>query len=268
MLFKAHRFRSGPDIYGPAGPVLKTITRDGETHRARDIQPGEEVMSVWDDVNHPGTKFFYSKDENHMDQSEGNLALQRVFDEPNKFPRNLFYHKADELEDAILFPGELAHKKLDPLDVGKSDPIGIWEEGFSLKGFVEGDCFESDSDTESEAWMTDSDAEYEHEDDTNSDEEHEEKLDAADGDQEMPNALITSDTEQKPKVDVGEVARAMGYSAERREVMKKMFAKGKREPKDRGNRANRAVMNAEFMEFLDKEKARGVSSLLRNDGRC
>jgi hypothetical protein len=84
----------------------------------------------------------------------------------------------------------------------------------------------------------------------------------------MPNALITSDTEQKPKVDVGEVARAMGYSAERREVMKKMFAKGKREPKDRGNRANRAVMNAEFMEFLDKEKAKGVSSLLRNDGRC
>jgi len=266
MLFKAHRFRSGPDIYSPAGPVLKTITRDGETHRARDIQPGEKVMSVWDDVNHPGTTFFYSKDENHMDQSEGNLALRRVFDEPNKFPRNLFYHKADELEDAVLFPEELADKKLDPLDVARSDPIGIWEQGFSLNGFVEGDCFESDSDTESETWMTDSDAGHMHEDDTDSDEEDKEnEAELVKEGQEMVTVSDNAETAEKPKIDMGEVARAMGYSDEMREVMKKMFAKGKREPKDRGDPE---VMHSEFMEFLDKEKAKGMSDPLGIIVKC
>ncbi|KAH8762906.1 hypothetical protein F5882DRAFT_431367 [Hyaloscypha sp. PMI_1271] len=253
MLFKAHRFRSGPDIYNPAGPVLKTICRDPETNRARDIQPGEDIMSIWDDVNHPGTTFFYSKDENHADQSEGNLSLRRVFDEPNKFPKNLFYHKADELEDAILFPEELADKKLDPLNVGKVDPIGIWEEGFSLKGFVEGDCFESDSDTESEAWMTDSDAGREHEDDSDLDDEADEEGDAVDADQETADAINDTEVEQKPKIDIVEVARAIGHSDEMREVMKKMLLKPKRAPRDR---SSPAAMQAEFMEFLDKEKAK------------
>ena len=156
--------RSGVDMYAPSGSVLKTLCRNEETNRPRDIKPGEEIESIWDEVSGPGTTFFYTKDDNHRDQSEGNLALRRVYNEPNKFPKKFFYEKADELEDAILFPEGLADKKADPLDVGNSGPIEKWIAGFSLKGFIEGDCFESDDESESSAWMTDSDAEDEDED--------------------------------------------------------------------------------------------------------
>jgi hypothetical protein len=263
MLFKAYRMRSSPDIYGPAGHVLKTICRDAKSNRPRDIQPGEKAESIWDAVNHPGTAFFYSKDDNHMDQSEGNLSLRRVFDEPNKFPKNLFYHKADELEDAILFPEELADKKLDPLDVGKADPIGVWEAGFSLKGFVEGDCFESDSDSGGESWVTDSDAGHDHEDDSGLEDDGDEDEDPANEDQAMAGTSNGAGPE-KPKIDFADAARPIAFSEEMREVMRKMSLKEKRIPRDRGSPA---AMHAEFMEFLDKEKAKGSSPTLQNDSR-
>jgi hypothetical protein len=215
-------------------------------------------MSIWDEVNHPGTTFFFSKDENHADQSEGNLSLRHVFDEPNKFPRNLFYHKADELEDAILFPEELANKKLDPLDVGTVDPFGFWEKGFSLKGFVEGDCFESDSDNDSEAWTDVSEAGHEDDDDSDINDEDDEEENAEVDDQETAEATHATEVEQRPKIDMAEVARAMGYSDEMRDVMKKMLLKPKRPPRDR---SSPAAMQAEFIEFIDKEKAKGWFSI-------
>jgi hypothetical protein len=51
MLFKALRCRSPPDMYNLAGPVLETLYKDKETHRVRDIKPGEDVPSVWDSLH-------------------------------------------------------------------------------------------------------------------------------------------------------------------------------------------------------------------------
>jgi hypothetical protein len=274
MLFKAHRMRSGVDMYAPSGSVLKTLCRNEETNRPRDIKQGEEIESIWDEVNHSGTTFFYSKDDDHRDQSEGNLALRRVYNERNKFPKKFFYEKADELEDAILFPEELAAKKADPLDVGNPGPIEKWIAGFSLKGFIEGDCFELDDESESSAWMTDSDAKDEDEDlDDDDDEdshefpevgaedddgEHDDEhvADPADLDQEMADSTNDAKPEEKSKIGLFDIPRAAGFSDELQEVMRKMTVRERRPSKDR---RNPAVMHSEFMDFLDKEKAKGLN---------
>src|SRR5271154_5747749 len=80
MLIKAHRFRSGQDIYRPASHVLKTITREDKTHRVRDIKPGEVVESIWDQMTDPQAK--------------------------PEAPHYLLYNESDVLEDAVLFPEE------------------------------------------------------------------------------------------------------------------------------------------------------------------
>jgi hypothetical protein len=246
MLFKAHRCRSGPDIYNPAGPVLKTICRDPETHRSRDINPEDKVQSVWDDLHHEGTKFFYSKVPDHLDESD--LTLRRVYDEPNKFPRSLFYNKADELEDEILFPEERAQKKLDLLDVGKVEPIRIWEEeGFSMRKFVEG--WESDYTDDSDWDALNSDEEWEDEDDA--------EEDSIDGDKKMDNTEYDAKSDGKEATPGAvDIVRHMRFSNELREAMEKLMIKDKAPPKDRGSPA---VMHAEFMAFLDKEKAKSMA---------
>lgn len=48
-LIKAHRFQTGLDLYRPSEYILRTITRDKDTQRTRDIKPDEEgkVSSIW-----------------------------------------------------------------------------------------------------------------------------------------------------------------------------------------------------------------------------
>jgi hypothetical protein len=249
MLFKAHRFRAGPDTYNPAEHVLKTICKDPETYRPRDIRPGEEVLSIWDDLHHEGTTFFYGKLRDHLDESDP--TIRRVFDEPNKFPRSLFYNKADELEDEILFPEERAEKKLDPLDVGKVEPIKVWEEeGFSLRKFVEGWDSDWDAFSPSEG---EEESEWEDEDDVIKGDDR----DSINKDEEMAN--IENGPENKggkANLDTVENGRHIGYSDELREIMAKLVIKDRGPPKDRGDPA---VMQAEFMGFLDKEKAKSMA---------
>ena len=91
MLFKAHRFHDMRDAYTLATPILKTVTRDPNSHRVREIKPGEEVESLYDDIHHPGTQFVIFDDKR-----------QPI----DKIPRNLFYTDADMLEDQVLFPEE------------------------------------------------------------------------------------------------------------------------------------------------------------------
>jgi hypothetical protein len=131
MLFKALRCRKGTDMYNLAAPVIKCLYTDKETHRVRDIKPGDGNESIYDCIHHERTQFYYGSLE--MD----GVTHKRTM-EANAFPKHLWYNDADALEDEILFPEE-RDGKLDPLAVGKVEPIRIWEdEGFSFKKFVEG----------------------------------------------------------------------------------------------------------------------------------
>ena len=93
MLYKAHRFRQLVDMYSVGAHVLKTLTRDRETHRLRDIKPGEVVDSVFDDAHSDRVRFGF-RDQNARLNNE------------NQAPRWLFYNDVDVLEDQILFPNE------------------------------------------------------------------------------------------------------------------------------------------------------------------
>ncbi|TVY65640.1 hypothetical protein LSUE1_G006522 [Lachnellula suecica] len=62
LFFKAHRGRSGLDLYRPAEPVLRTLYKDKKTHRPRQIKPEDrgKVESIWDELQHIGTRFFFN----------------------------------------------------------------------------------------------------------------------------------------------------------------------------------------------------------------
>ena len=81
------------DMYSVGAHILKTVTRDRETHRVRDIKQGEVVDSVFDDVHGENVRFGFRDQNAHMN------------DEP-EVPRWLFYNDVDVLEDKILFPDE------------------------------------------------------------------------------------------------------------------------------------------------------------------
>lgn len=90
MLFKAHRFRNMPDTYNVAAPILKTLTRDRDSMRLREIKVNEEAESIYDEIHHEGTRFqLRGEDMQLMDA-----------------PKVLFYSDADALEDRVLFPEE------------------------------------------------------------------------------------------------------------------------------------------------------------------
>ena len=95
-LIKALRFCTMRDLYNPAESVLRTITRDTVTLRARDIKPGEVVDSVWDTIQ-KGKMSSWMVDNGTRERSECH--------EPDL---SKYYNEADMLEDAILFPEQSA----------------------------------------------------------------------------------------------------------------------------------------------------------------
>lgn len=95
MLYKAHRVTRPADILGASAPYLKTVTRDPETHRIRDIKPGEQVESVCDVYEREDTIFRFRT-------SKGKLGTG--------LPNQVKYNEADALEDSILFSEELTGK--------------------------------------------------------------------------------------------------------------------------------------------------------------
>jgi hypothetical protein len=68
------------------------LTTDPDSHRVRDIKPGEDVMSVYDEIHDEGTTFIF-RDNRSMEPRE----------QP---PKYLFYNEVDALEDQVLFPEE------------------------------------------------------------------------------------------------------------------------------------------------------------------
>ena len=95
-LIKALRFCTTRDLYNPAESVLRTITRDTVTLRARDIKPGEVVDSVWDTIQ-KGKMSSWMVDNATRESTECH--------EPDL---SKYYNEADVLEDAILFPEQSA----------------------------------------------------------------------------------------------------------------------------------------------------------------
>src|SRR5580700_411556 len=122
MLFKAHRCTSGADLYNPAAHILKTLARDSKTMRVRDLKPGDEE-SIYNEIHYEGTQFFYESVETT------DRCVVKVNTDAKKIPKNLFYTKADALEDEVLFPEEYSSDR----DIAKFEPLRAWElEGFSL----------------------------------------------------------------------------------------------------------------------------------------
>ncbi|PVH81349.1 hypothetical protein DL98DRAFT_571218 [Cadophora sp. DSE1049] len=266
MIFKALRCRKGADMYNLAAPILKTLHTDKITNRVRDIKPGEDVMSIYDDINHEGTKFFYSKIED-----DTGLKVHRVYDQPNVFPPNLLYNEADVLEDAILFPEELAADKLNPKDIGKISPLKAWEdEGFSLRKFIEGwesDYSGEDSEEDGMEWRTDSesDGEDEEDDDDDFDDEDEDGEYVFDHELEPGDVLLDDHHSEDDGLPLGEsngktfskatqaeIISRMRYSDELKAALAKMLNRPKARKK---NPSDPQVMEEEFMTFIDKEKA-------------
>ena len=90
---KAHRCCNMKDMYNPQRPVLETLTRDMSTMRVRDILPGEQVDSVWDDIT----------------QSRSvSLDIYEQRESENPWGESYFYNEADAAEDIILFPEEMS----------------------------------------------------------------------------------------------------------------------------------------------------------------
>lgn len=79
MLFKAHRCRKPVDTYEVAAPMLRTLRTDENSHRSREVKPGEK--SIYDKIHDEGTRF-------------------------TDISQSLFYDEVDALEDEILFPEE------------------------------------------------------------------------------------------------------------------------------------------------------------------
>ncbi|KAI0438334.1 hypothetical protein F4803DRAFT_535307 [Xylaria telfairii] len=104
-LHKARRITKPIDIYNHHEPFLRTLTRNSETKRVRLIKHGEQVKSLWDEVQNPSNVFILTDAINKTTRTvQANDAL-------NESPHT-FYNEADAAEDAILFPDELLSLKL------------------------------------------------------------------------------------------------------------------------------------------------------------
>ncbi|KAI9708922.1 MAG: hypothetical protein M1820_003616 [Bogoriella megaspora] len=119
MMIKAYRFRNTRDFYKPSASILKTITREEDTFRCRDIRPGD--TSIYDHIQGPGMMFVYGE---HLDRLEP--------------PEGIYHDEADAAEDRILFPDEDELGNVpNALITTELDSITQWEEiGPDIERFV------------------------------------------------------------------------------------------------------------------------------------
>ncbi|KAI8960401.1 hypothetical protein F5Y11DRAFT_349536 [Daldinia sp. FL1419] len=99
-LRKAWRVAKPLDMYRHREPFLRGLTRNHDTMRVRSIQPGEQVQSLWDEVNDVSNTFFIA-DPTH------NKIIETDGDTHSDLSPNLFYNEADAAEDMVLFSDEL-----------------------------------------------------------------------------------------------------------------------------------------------------------------
>src|SRR5882757_6171856 len=92
MLYKAHRVCEGEDLYAAIAPILKTLTRDGDSWRTRDIRESEGAQSIWNEMHAEGSHFQWRT-------PNGDVSYE--------MPKHLRFSEADALEEEILFPEDL-----------------------------------------------------------------------------------------------------------------------------------------------------------------
>lgn len=236
MLFKAHRCRTGADLYNPAASVLKTLTKDIRTHRPRDIKPGEDgVNSIYDDIHHEGTQFFFGRIESLKGHD-----FEKSISEANKFPRSLLYNEADALEDEILFPEERSPEKGQSSAIGGFEQPRHWEEeGFSLRKFMEG--WDSESDYESDP-----------------DSEDVGEGEAVKGDEDENDENSGKENCQVPDTAGGVLESSKGLPDSLRELLDELLLENVKHPPEK---SKLDIEKEELMNFLDREKARSIYNI-------
>lgn len=123
MLYKAHRIRSIRENYKLSEPMLRTLVRDRDSLRVREIKAGEDtVRSLYDVIYSEGTEFrFYNENREPME----------------KMPRGIFYNDIDALEENILFAEENVGPRLGLVAGGETNNLNKLEsEGPDMTRFV------------------------------------------------------------------------------------------------------------------------------------
>ena len=243
MYFKALRATSVADLYKPPAAVLKTLYRDEKTHRVRDIKSGDDVLSIYVHVTGPGTGFIYSKAPGLASDFKkvGGQHVSAI--EEVTPPRQLWYNEADMLENQVSFPEELLGDEINPLAIGKIEPLRIWEdEGFSLKKFVTNKMSDSESDSD-----------YDTEPESGSSDESAKDY----GSDDLGSNWNDIDEEEERSGNEPGCSREK-LSEELKILMRKVFNRMRNEPER--DPVDPKVMHEDFMTLLDMEKARSESS--------
>ncbi|TVY41459.1 hypothetical protein LOCC1_G005137, partial [Lachnellula occidentalis] len=250
-IIKAHRCRTGVDLYRPAEAILRTLYHDEESHRPREIKPEDrgKVQSIWEGLNSEGTKFVFGeveeKNRRLLAYQNGESLTDLPQLEHTEPHRNLFYNDTDALEDAVLFPEELSSTGIDPLEIGRIEPIKKWEdEGFSLARFVEGmDLVDSD-DEEIDTTML-------------------EEQGLTDGESSEESSIASSEAWDDPDDD--DDGDEIDEDPSRDSTMQKLFRVMQKNPDPRRAAAeDPAGMKADFMSFMEREKARIFKEVWHN----
>ncbi|KAK4187166.1 hypothetical protein QBC35DRAFT_385541 [Podospora australis] len=98
-LSKAMRIRGNRDKFRHLKPILQTLMRESDTKRVRQIRPGEDVKSLYDELSGPNAQFWIRTTDGKMINTSEEVA-------PGMSPY-LYYNDTDAAEDAILFEEEL-----------------------------------------------------------------------------------------------------------------------------------------------------------------
>ncbi len=239
-LIKALRFCTTRDLYNPAESVLRTITRDTVTFRARDIKPGEQVDSIWDTIQ---------KGRMSSWGVESNTREPKEFQEPDL---SKFYNEADVLEDAILFPEQTASDTVGGLFRGHETSM----QDFMSKG-PDWTRFIHDLSTDEEFEASDAETEY-----TLDDESH----DGEDLDEDTNKSLVKisersdksghsswEDTDDEAGSSDKQIIRSSFFTEDEKQDLALM--KSWKSPKSRGEDVKK-----DFFTFLDREKSKGESN--------
>jgi hypothetical protein len=242
-------------MYNLEGPILKTLYRKPDTHRVRDLRPGEDVQSIYDEINHKDTRFFHTK-HNPKDQT----MRKTISDTAISAPRNFFYNGADVLEDEILFPEEKNEKISNPSNVRNLNAMQKWEgDNFSMGKWVEGN-WDSDwtefSDSDEEEINSEEDLDHGAMEKGDTEDEDDEWEDEDEGEGEgMVNSIMTSKLQEQPKqsLTTERLIRAMGLSKEFEEAMLAIMKKDAVPPIDPTSPED---FFGEFMLYMEKEKSR------------
>ncbi|CVL02188.1 uncharacterized protein FMAN_08270 [Fusarium mangiferae] len=102
-LRNAWRMRTPCDMYIHMEFLLRGLHRNEKTMRTRQIKPGENLTSLWDTIADERSEFRL------FDVSNKKVTMRKdteIAESPY-----MFYNKANEVEDAILFPDELTSDK-------------------------------------------------------------------------------------------------------------------------------------------------------------